>query len=161
MTIPIADPAAPRGRDPIRRLIAATNPILRPLAGTRWFRLWGVIQHTGRKSGKAYATPIVARRYGDGFVIPMPFGERTNWANNVDRGRWRVAPLGGSGVPRHQPTRRRRRRGDGGLQPHPASPPAPLRHQPGPPADRGARDLTGSHLQPARTLATGSLSSER
>jgi hypothetical protein len=23
------------------------------------------------------------RPYGDGFVIPMPFGERTNWANNV------------------------------------------------------------------------------
>lgn len=83
MTAPIADPAAPRGRDPIRRLIAVTNPILRPLAGTRWFRLWGVVQHTGRKSGKAYATPVVVRPYGDGFVIPMPFGERTNWANNV------------------------------------------------------------------------------
>jgi deazaflavin-dependent oxidoreductase (nitroreductase family) len=90
MTIPIADPAAPRGRDPIRRLIAATNPILRPLAGTRWFRLWGVVHHTGRKSGKAYATPIVVRRYGDGFVIPMPFGDRTNWANNV------IAAGGGS-----------------------------------------------------------------
>ncbi|HEY4190534.1 MAG TPA: nitroreductase family deazaflavin-dependent oxidoreductase [Candidatus Limnocylindrales bacterium] len=83
MTVPIADPAAPRGRDPIRRLIAATNPILRPLAGTRWFRLWGVIHHVGRKSGTPYATPIVVRPYRDGFVIPMPFGERTNWVNNV------------------------------------------------------------------------------
>jgi deazaflavin-dependent oxidoreductase (nitroreductase family) len=83
MTVPIADPAAPRGRDPIRRIIAATNPILRPLAGTRWFRLWGVVHHTGRKSGTPYATPVVVRRYGDGFVIPMPFGDRTNWANNV------------------------------------------------------------------------------
>ena len=83
MTVPIVDPAAPRGSDPLRRLIAATNPILRPLAGTRWFRLWGVIHHTGRKSGKPYATPIVCRPHGDGFVIPMPFGERTNWVNNV------------------------------------------------------------------------------
>jgi deazaflavin-dependent oxidoreductase (nitroreductase family) len=83
MTVPIADPAAPRGRDPIRRIIAATNPILRPLAGTRWFRLWGVVHHTGRKSGTPYATPVVVRRYRDGFVIPMPFGERTNWVNNV------------------------------------------------------------------------------
>jgi deazaflavin-dependent oxidoreductase (nitroreductase family) len=83
MTVPLADPAAPRGHDPIRRLIAVTNPILRPLAGTRWFRLWGVVLHTGRKSGKPYATPIVVRPHGDGFVIPMPFGERTNWANNV------------------------------------------------------------------------------
>jgi deazaflavin-dependent oxidoreductase (nitroreductase family) len=83
MTLPITDPAAPRGRDPIRRIIAATNPILRPLAGTRWFRLWGVVHHTGRKSGTPYATPVVVRRTSDGFVIPMPFGERTNWANNV------------------------------------------------------------------------------
>jgi deazaflavin-dependent oxidoreductase (nitroreductase family) len=83
MTVPIADPAAPRGRDPIRRIIAATNPILRPLAGTRWFRLWGVVHHTGRKSGTPYSTPVVVRRSEDGFVIPMPFGERTNWANNV------------------------------------------------------------------------------
>ena len=83
MTLPITDPGASRLREPLRHLIAATNPILRPLAGTRWFRLWGVIQHTGRKSGKAYATPIVARRYRDGFVIPLPFGDRTNWANNV------------------------------------------------------------------------------
>ena len=90
MTTPIADPAAPRGRDPIRRLIGATNPLLRPLAGTRWFRLWGVIHHTGRKSGTAYATPIVVRRYGDGFVIPMPFGDGTNWTNNV------IAAGGGS-----------------------------------------------------------------
>ena len=83
MTVPIADPTAPRRRDPIRRLIAATNPLLRPFAGTRWFRLWGVVHHIGRKSGTAYATPIVVRRYGAGFVIPMPFGDRTNWANNV------------------------------------------------------------------------------
>ena len=64
-------------------MIAVTNPILRPLAGTRWFRLWGVVHHEGRKSGRPYATPVVVRRTADGFVIPMPFGDATNWASNV------------------------------------------------------------------------------
>jgi deazaflavin-dependent oxidoreductase (nitroreductase family) len=83
MTIPITDPTPSRLTEPIRRLIRATNPLLRPLAGTRWFRLWGVIHHRGRKSGTPYATPVVVRSTGDGFVIPMPFGDRTNWAANI------------------------------------------------------------------------------
>jgi deazaflavin-dependent oxidoreductase (nitroreductase family) len=83
MTARATEPTPSRLREPLRRLIAVTNPILRPLAGTRWFRLWGVIHHEGRKTGRPYATPVVVRPTADGFVIPMPFGDATNWASNV------------------------------------------------------------------------------
>lgn len=65
------------------RLIRATGPIMSPFAGRRWFPLWAILEHRGRKSGRVYRTPIVARRTPDGFVIPMPFGEATDWVRNV------------------------------------------------------------------------------
>ena len=83
MTATATEPTPSRLREPLRRVIAMTNPILRPLAGTRWFHLWGVVHHEGRKSGRKYSTPVVVRRTADGFVIPMPFGDATNWASNV------------------------------------------------------------------------------
>src|SRR4029079_15690833 len=88
-----------------RRLARAAGPIAKPLAGTRIFRLWSILRHTGRTSGKTYATPIVALHTTDGFIIPLPFvalrapsgftsplpcGESTQWTKNL------VASGGGS-----------------------------------------------------------------
>jgi deazaflavin-dependent oxidoreductase (nitroreductase family) len=42
-----------------------------------------VITHRGRRSGKVYRTPVVVRPTSDGFVVPMPWGERTDWYRNV------------------------------------------------------------------------------
>jgi deazaflavin-dependent oxidoreductase (nitroreductase family) len=42
-----------------------------------------VIQHTGRRTGRAYITPVVAEPTGNGFVIPLPYGERVDWLRNV------------------------------------------------------------------------------
>jgi deazaflavin-dependent oxidoreductase (nitroreductase family) len=42
-----------------------------------------VLNHVGRTSGRAYATPLVTRRVDDGFVIPLPFGEGTQWVRNL------------------------------------------------------------------------------
>jgi deazaflavin-dependent oxidoreductase (nitroreductase family) len=67
----------------MHKLTIAFGPIGRPLAGTRWFPLWAILRHTGRKSGTTYAIPIVAFPSADGFVIPLPFGERTQWLQNV------------------------------------------------------------------------------
>jgi deazaflavin-dependent oxidoreductase (nitroreductase family) len=53
------------------------------MAGSRWFPLWAILRHTGRTSGKAYSTPIVALRTRDGFIIPLPFGDATQWAKNL------------------------------------------------------------------------------
>jgi deazaflavin-dependent oxidoreductase (nitroreductase family) len=53
------------------------------VSGRRWFPLWGILRHTGRKSGQAYATPIVVWRTAHGFLIPIPFGAQTQWVKNV------------------------------------------------------------------------------
>jgi deazaflavin-dependent oxidoreductase (nitroreductase family) len=60
-----------------------TDPITRPLAGRRHFKLWAVVHHVGRRSGTQYATPVAIVTTPDGFVIPLPWGERTQWARNV------------------------------------------------------------------------------
>jgi deazaflavin-dependent oxidoreductase (nitroreductase family) len=65
------------------RLIRATGPIMSPFAGRRFFPLWAILEHRGRKSGRLYRIPVVARRTPEGFVIPMPFGEGTDWVRNV------------------------------------------------------------------------------
>jgi deazaflavin-dependent oxidoreductase (nitroreductase family) len=72
----------PAGRA-LRGLISRTGPALRPLAGRRWFPLWGVIHHVGRTSGRAYSTPIVVLPMADGFVVPLPFGGQTQWVRNI------------------------------------------------------------------------------
>lgn len=54
-----------------------------PLSGRRWFPLWGIVRHTGRTSGRVYALPVAVHRSATGFVIPVPFGEQTQWVRNV------------------------------------------------------------------------------
>ena len=67
----------------MRRLARLAAPFLSPFAGRRWFRLWAVLEHRGRTSGTPYATTVVARRVPGGFVIPLPFGDATQWSRNV------------------------------------------------------------------------------
>ncbi len=73
----------PRLSAPLHRLTIPLVPLGRPLAGSRWIPLYGVLRHTGRTSGTPYATPVVALRVRDGFLIPLPFGDRTQWAKNL------------------------------------------------------------------------------
>lgn len=60
-----------------------TMALARPLAGRRWFPLWGIVSNVGRTSGQTYATPVVVIQTGDGFIIPVPFGPQTAWVRNV------------------------------------------------------------------------------
>jgi deazaflavin-dependent oxidoreductase (nitroreductase family) len=65
---------------------AATKLFNKPvllLAGTRWLPLYGVLEHRGRRSGTMFRTPVVVRPTPDGFVVPMPWGETTDWYRNV------------------------------------------------------------------------------
>lgn len=74
----------PHGAGELMRILTrVTDPITRPLAGHRFFKLWAVVHHVGRRSGAHYATPVAIVTAPDGFVIPLPWGERTNWARNV------------------------------------------------------------------------------
>jgi deazaflavin-dependent oxidoreductase (nitroreductase family) len=73
----------PRRSGPIRAIAKPFGPIANRMAGTRVFPLWGIVRHTGRTSGKTYATPVVVRPTPDGFLIPLPFGDATQWAKNL------------------------------------------------------------------------------
>lgn len=58
------------------------NPFMLRLAGRKhWYA--SAIHHTGRRSGRPYATPVVADRTDGGFVIPLPYGTRVDWLRNV------------------------------------------------------------------------------
>ena len=44
----------------------------------------GIVHHRGRKSGRAYATPLGVRpALGGGFVIPLTFSEASQWYQNI------------------------------------------------------------------------------
>lgn len=73
----------PRISGPVRALARPLGPLALPIAGRRWFPFYGILRHTGRTSGKAYSTPVVALPTSDGFLIPLPFGDATQWARNL------------------------------------------------------------------------------
>jgi deazaflavin-dependent oxidoreductase (nitroreductase family) len=59
------------------------NPIILKLAGSRYLPFFAVVYHVGRRSGRRYATPTNARRTADGFMVPLTFGEGSDWFRNV------------------------------------------------------------------------------
>ncbi|WP_158879461.1 nitroreductase family deazaflavin-dependent oxidoreductase [Amycolatopsis anabasis] len=58
-----------------------TNPIQRLWAGQ--LPGFGIIEHTGRKSGKRYRTPINVFRVADGFAIFLTYGPDRDWVRNL------------------------------------------------------------------------------
>lgn len=61
---------------------AVINPVMLSFAG-RPFVPVAVIQHTGRRTGRVYTTPVVARPWRDGFVIPLTYARDTDWCLNL------------------------------------------------------------------------------
>lgn len=78
-------------RDPVKDAVRVfnkhiLNPVMLHLAGRKnWYA--SVVHHTGRHTGKAYATPVVAElasdASGDWLVIPLPYGTGVDWLRNV------------------------------------------------------------------------------
>ncbi|WP_041311662.1 nitroreductase family deazaflavin-dependent oxidoreductase [Mycobacterium sp. JS623] len=58
-----------------------TNPVARSL--TPWLPCLGTLEHTGRKSGRHYRTPLLVFKTRDGFVILIGYGPETDWVKNV------------------------------------------------------------------------------
>jgi deazaflavin-dependent oxidoreductase (nitroreductase family) len=58
------------------------NPVMLPLAG-RKYSPYAIVHHVGRRSGQAYATPVVAESGPDSFVITLPYGTGVDWYRNV------------------------------------------------------------------------------
>ena len=65
---------------PMTRLL---NPVFVRLAGKRHFPAAAQLHHVGRRSGRPYVTPVGARLSGDIIVIPLTFGNQSDWSKNV------------------------------------------------------------------------------
>ena len=60
-----------------------TNPVLGTIA---WLvPPMAVVHHVGRKTGRAYRSPVIAFRSDAGVVIPMTYGRDVDWARNTVR----------------------------------------------------------------------------
>ncbi len=59
----------------------ATNQLTRRFAGS--LPGFAIVLHTGRRSGRTYATPINAFRDGDGYIIALTYGADSDWVRNV------------------------------------------------------------------------------
>ncbi len=47
------------------------------------FGPFALVKHSGRKSGKAYETPIMAFPIQGGFLIALTYGPQVDWYQNV------------------------------------------------------------------------------
>jgi deazaflavin-dependent oxidoreductase (nitroreductase family) len=66
---------------------------MRPLAGL--IPPLAVVQHVGRRSGKAYRTPVLALVVEGVIVTPLPYGTDIDWCRNVvTAGRYELEVLG-------------------------------------------------------------------
>ena len=73
----------PRFGGVLWRISRLTRPAMLPLAGKRWNPIFAVVEHRGRKTGRAFRTPVAARRSGDGFIIALAFGAQVDWYRNL------------------------------------------------------------------------------
>jgi deazaflavin-dependent oxidoreductase (nitroreductase family) len=78
------DESSPKPGPP-RWAVRASAPLALAFSGRRWFPLWAVMHHRGRKSGTEYAIPVavIPTVTEELFLIGLPWGPKTNWARNV------------------------------------------------------------------------------
>jgi len=65
---------------PMSRLL---NPLVRKLAGKKHMAMAAQMHHTGRRSGRSFMTPVGAKLSGVYFLIPLTFGNQSDWCRNV------------------------------------------------------------------------------
>lgn len=70
------------------------NPAMARIAGRRYWYM-ALLHHTGRRSGKSYATPLTPMRVSDGFLIALPFGSSVDWLRNLQSARRATLQLRG------------------------------------------------------------------
>jgi deazaflavin-dependent oxidoreductase (nitroreductase family) len=62
-----------------------TNPVQRLWAG--WLPAFGILEHTGRRSGKPYRTPLTVFNASvdgkPGFAIVLTYGPDRDWLKNL------------------------------------------------------------------------------
>lgn len=60
---------------------AVINRLVTPLSGR--VAMWSLVSHVGRRSGKAYTTPVTMFDIDDGVAILLPYGRDRDWVNNL------------------------------------------------------------------------------
>lgn len=60
---------------------AVTNPLFRPISG--WIPLWSIVEHTGRRSGTVYRTPVSMFNIPDGVAVLLAYGPDRDWVKNL------------------------------------------------------------------------------
>lgn len=91
--------------------LAVTNRITTQFAGH--LPGFGILTHTGRKSGQSYRTPVNVFRTPQGFLVALTYGQQAHWVQNVlAAGGCRVETRGvtyqlSAPVVVHDPSRRR------------------------------------------------------
>ncbi|WP_310963442.1 PNPOx family protein [Nocardioides terrisoli] len=70
----------------IPRAVAVFNKLINNRVQRLWAWVlppWAILRHTGRRSGTVFRTPVVGFVCADGFVVPLLYGERSDWARNI------------------------------------------------------------------------------
>lgn len=96
MRMPIAAHLGPPNVEVLARRFMHTvlNPAMLTLAGRpHWYA--ARLEHTGRRSGTTYATPITATLVDDGVVVPLVWGVHVDWLRNLQAAGEAVLILGG------------------------------------------------------------------
>lgn len=70
-----------------------TNPLFRPVSG--WVPMWSIVEHTGRRSGKTYRTPVSMFHTPDGVAVLLPYGTGRDWVKNLKAAGGGRVKLGG------------------------------------------------------------------
>lgn len=70
-----------------------TNPLFRPISG--WVPLWSIVEHTGRRSGATYRTPVSMFHTPDGVAVLLPYGTARDWVKNLTASGHGRVKLGG------------------------------------------------------------------
>ena len=66
--------------------------------------IFAVIEHTGRRSGRRYTTPVRVVEQPRSFIVPLTYGPKTNWYVNLRAGaaqlHWqgRTIPVGNPSI---------------------------------------------------------------
>lgn len=71
-----------------------TNPIMVRFFSGRSAHA-ALLHHVGRRSGKAYVTPVTAHRSEDTIIVPLPYGTSVDWLRNLQAAGQGVVKLEG------------------------------------------------------------------
>jgi len=74
-----------------RGFFSGLNAFVEPLVRAGWFApqppFWStgliVLEHTGRRTGQRYTTPLLALHLGQALLVSTVRGRRSNWARNL------------------------------------------------------------------------------